>query len=150
FTEHAEEAETLAKEVTRAFRQPVVIKPVDGGSSLGVTITGGYAPVRAAIEAVFESGARGVLVEERVRGTEATVAVVEGLRGEALYALPPVEIIPYEGQDFFTYSAKYEGKARELCPGRFSREVADELMHTARLLHTALDQRHYSRSDFIV
>lgn len=147
--EHAEGSETAARDVIRNFHQPVVVKPMNWGSSVGVSIVGGYAPVLAAVEQLFMDGASGVLVEERVRGKEATVGVVEELRGETLYALPSVEIIPPEG-DFFSYEAKYSGQTREICPGNFSRVINEELQHVAKVMHRTLGLRHYSRSDFIV
>lgn len=143
------EAEAVAHEIIRTFHQPVVVKPVAWGSSVGVSMVGGYAPVLRAIQELLEEGADGVLIEERIRGREATAGVVEGLRGEKLYALPPVEIIPPEG-DFFSYDSKYNGESQEICPGRFTHQETEELMRAARLMHRALGQRHYSRSDFIV
>ncbi len=136
-------------EIIRTFSQPVVVKPVSGGSSMGVSVVGGYAPVLAAVEALAADGVPGILVEEYVRGQEATVGVVERLRGEALYALPPIEIVPPEG-DFYSYDAKYSGTTRHDCPGHFSRVQTEELSRAARLMHRALGLRHYSRSDFIV
>lgn len=147
--ERAEDSESAAVEVTRAFHQPVVVKPIGWGSSVGVSIVGGYAEVLGAIRTLFESGAAGVLVEEFMRGKEATVGVVEGLRGEELYTLPTVEIIP-PSNDFFSYDAKYSGASREICPGNFSRVETEELQRLARAAHRALGLRHYSRSDFIV
>jgi D-alanine-D-alanine ligase len=76
--------------------------------------------------------------------------VVEGLRDEALYALPPVEIRPPAASGFFSYEAKYSGESEEVCPGRFSKAESEELRRLARVMHDALHQRHYSRSDFIV
>ena len=144
-----EDSDSVAVEVTRAFHQPVVVKPIGWGSSVGVSVVGGYAEVLFAIQKLFESGASSVLVEEYMRGKEATVGVVEGLRGEDLYTLPTVEIIPPTG-DFFSYGAKYSGASRELCPGNFSRVETEELSRLARLAHRTLGLRHYSRSDFIV
>ena len=125
------------------------MKPVGWGSSLGVSIVGGYAPVLAAVEKLFAEGAAGVLVEEYVRGKEASVGVVEGLRDEPLYALPIVEIIPPR-DDFYSYESKYSGATRHVCPGNFSRVAAEELQRAAKVMHRALGLRHYSRSDFIV
>ncbi len=139
----------VVHEIIRSFHQPVVVKPIGWGSSVGVSVVGGYAPVLAAIERLFANGTPSVLVEERIRGKEATVGIVEGLRGETLYALPPVEIIPPKG-DFFSYDAKYSGESREICPGNFTRVVAEELRVAAKAMHRALGLRHYSRSDFIV
>jgi len=150
FAQNANEVDTAAREAVRLFRQPVVVKPVDSGSSVGISMVGGFEPVRNAMLALFEEGSRGVMIEERIKGREATVGIVEGLRGEVLYALPPVEIVPPDEHSFFSYEAKYSGKSQEIVPGRFARNISDELMQAARTIHAALNQRHYSRSDFIV
>jgi D-alanine-D-alanine ligase len=152
FIESGSDVSAAAYDIIRTFQQPVVVKPVRSGSSVGVSIVGGYAPVHRAIElllndSTIDSG--GVLVEEMIRGTEATAGVVEGLRGENLYALPTIEIVP-PANDFFSYESKYNGMSQEICPGRFPKTVSDELMNSARLMHEALGLRHYSRSDFIV
>ncbi len=145
--EQDSDPDAVAYEIVRTFHQPVVVKPVKWGSSVGIKIVGGYAPVQAALHELLKETE--VLIEEYVRGTEATAGVVEGLRGESLYALPPIEIVPPRN-DFFSYDAKYSGKTQEICPGRFSKEIADELMENAQRMHHALNLRHYSRSDFIV
>jgi len=143
------DAEEVAREIIRSFHQPVVVKPVGWGSSVGVSVVGGYAHVLAAIQKLFAEGAESILVEEYIRGDEATVGVVEGLRDEEFYTLPPVTIIPPEG-DFFSYAAKYSGATREVCPGNFSRVESEELQRAAKVMHRDLGLRHYSRSDFIV
>lgn len=149
YIENADDIDGESAEAVRAFHQPVVVKPVGWGSSVGVSIVGGHAPVREAIAKLFAEGAPGVLVEELIRGKEATAGVVENLRGEALYSLPPIEIIPPDG-NFFNYTNKYDGTTREIIPGNFSRVAAEELQRAAKVMHRALGLRHYSRSDFIV
>ena len=148
--ERDEDSETIAQDIIRSFRQPVVVKPVGWGSSVGVSIVGGYAPVLKAIRALFLEGAPSVLVEERIRGREATVGVVEGLRGEKFYSLPTIEIVPPPEAEFFSEKVKYNGATREICPGNFSRVDTEELKRAAKVAHRALGLRHYSRSDFIV
>jgi D-alanine-D-alanine ligase len=129
-----DDVEAKAHEVIRAFHQPVVVKPVAWSSSVGTSVVGGYAPVLAAIKDLLAQGAEGVLVEEMIRGKGASAGVVEGLRGEALYALPPIEMVG----------------SQAVCPGRFTHVEAEELARAARLMHRLLGQRHYSRSDFVV
>jgi|CXWL01.1.fsa_nt_gi D-alanine-D-alanine ligase len=152
FANNIDDAHAVAHDAVKSFHPPVIVKPAGEGSSVGVSLVSGYEPIRKAIENIFTDGkgSKGVLVEERIVGTEATVGVVEGFRGETLYALPPVEIVPPGESKFFSFEAKYGGKTQEICPARFPKQITDELMELAKKMHEVLDQRHYSRSDFIV
>lgn len=137
------------REVFRTFPQPSVVKPVSSGSSFGISIAKTLPELIQAVTAAFQHAPR-VIIEEYIQGKEATVGVVEGMRGKALYSLPPVEIIPSKECQFFDYEAKYNGKAEERCPGNFSRTETEELARLATLAHEALGLKHYSRTDFIV
>lgn len=149
FIESLDGVENAVREAVRTLSQPVVVKPVRWGSSVGVSIVHGYQPVYDATKRLLEEGAGGVLIEELIRGREATAGVVENLRSEELYALPAIEIIPPD-KDFFSYDSKYSGATREICPALFPRQVNEELAHAAQTMHRALGLKHYSRSDFIV
>ncbi|MCI0597688.1 ATP-grasp domain-containing protein [Candidatus Parcubacteria bacterium] len=149
FIENEERAEPILHDVVRSFLQPVIVKPVRWGSSVGVKKVSGFAPLVTTVKELLSEGAGGVLIEEVIRGREATAGVLESFRGEDVYALPVVEIIPPDN-DFFSYDAKYSGASREICPGNFSKAVSSELAKIARTMHEALGLRHYSRSDFIV
>lgn len=142
--------ESLVAEAVRSFIQPVVVKPVKWGSSVGISLVSGYSSIIQAVSKLLEEGSLGVIVEEYINGTEATVGVVENLRDEALYTPPPVEIIPPKEADLFSYDAKYSGISKEICPARFSPKISEELAKNARIMHKELGLRHYSRSDFIV
>lgn len=133
----------------RSFPQPSIVKPLNAGSSVGVSVARSFTEFEDGIRSAF-SHAPQVLVEEYITGKEATCGVVDGLRGEAHYALPPVEIMPPASAHFFNYEAKYGGGTDERCPGNFSASERTALGHAALSAHTALGLRHYSRSDFIV
>lgn len=150
YIEESHNIDVETAEVIRTFHQPVVVKPVRWGSSVGISLAHGLIELRTAVAKLLAEGAGGVLVEERIVGREATAGVVEGLRGEDLYALPTVEIIPPEKAKFFDYAVKYDGSSIEVCPGRFSKEEIAEMHRVAKLMHETLGLRHYSRSDFIV
>ena len=136
------------REVFQSFPLPIVVKPASGGSSVCTILARSYDELQRGIVSVFDVD-EVALVENYVRGREATVAVIEGYRGEALYVLPPIEIIPGKSA-FFDYDEKYAGHAQEICPGPFSRDVTEELIRSARTVHRTLGLRDYSRSDFIV
>ena len=145
----SEDIEKKKMELFRSFPQPCVIKPLSGGSSVGVTIAKDHSSFDEGIRRAFEHNPR-VLIEEYIAGKEATCGVVENFRDRDVYSLFPIEIIPDSSQPFFDYEAKYQGKSKELCPGNFSREESSELQRLAREIHKTLNLRHYSRSDFII
>lgn len=150
FIEPRESGAYAVAEAIRTFSQPVIVKPIRWGSSAGVSLVSGYTQLYEAVVDLLAADAKGVLVEEYIKGREASVVVVEELRNEKLYTPPPVEIVLSEGEPFFSHSAKYSGKTREVCPAPFQRTISDELMRSAKTMHESLGIRHYSRSDFIV
>lgn len=135
--------------VFRSFSQPSVVKPASSGSSVGVTLAQGFNEFRDGVKEAFKHS-KEVLVEQFIKGREATAGVVDRLRGEECYKLPPVEIVPKADCTFFDYDAKYSGESEERCPGNFSKSETEELQRLARTAHEVLGLRHYSRSDFIV
>jgi len=142
------DAECCAGKVFSSLALPWVVKPASAGSSVGVSICRSFSELVAGIEQADRYGSA-VLVEEYIKGREATCAVLENFRDKNYYALPPVEILPPEGK-FFDYNVKYNGSTKEICPAGFSHEIKRELERIARRAHRVLGLRHYSRADFIV
>jgi D-alanine-D-alanine ligase len=132
-------------EAALAEHGKLIAKPARDGSSYGlifVNATQDLVAVRRAAKT------EEYVIEPFIAGVEATCGVLEQLDG-SLIALPPVEIIPAEGE--FDYKAKYLAKAtQEICPGRFAPDVSAQLMDQALRAHKALSCGGYSRSDFIV
>jgi len=144
-----ENFELLVKEVFETMFLPLIVKPVDAGSSVGMSILYNYHDLPRALEEAFMYSDN-ALVEHFVRGREATCGVVEDYRGSKHYALMPVEIVCPPDKKFFDYDAKYSGATQELCPGNFSYEEKQKIEDAAIKVHEALGLRHYSRSDFIL
>lgn len=145
-------AHDIGKRISELFRTlplPAVIKPIDRGSSVGVTIARDWFEFNEGIQKAFEVSPN-ILIEEYIPGKEATAGVIDHFRGEELYALLPVEIVPPKNT-FYDYDSKYVSDETDYrIPGRFSRAETAELMHLAKAIHQTLGLRHYSRSDFIV
>ncbi len=135
--------------ITQLFGPEYVVKPVSGGSSIDTVMVGSYAELVRALEVILDR-VDTVMVEERIRGKEATVGVLEQYRGDPYYVMPAIEIVPPAHADFFSADVKYTGETEEICPGRFSSSERETLLDRARRVHTALGLRHYSRSDFMV
>ncbi len=137
----------IAHELFKSFSMPVVIKPASAGSSVGVSIARDMKELVKCLENAVKYDEE-ILIEEYIKGIEATVGVIEGFRGEKSYVLPAVEIRPKT--EFFDFAAKYEGKSDEIVPAQFSQKLKLELADLARKVHKSVGLRHYSRSDFII
>ncbi|MEI6843062.1 MAG: D-alanine--D-alanine ligase [bacterium] len=144
-----EDVYVRAKDIFKNLPHPVVIKPVDSGSSVGVTIAQTPVEVLEGLQKAM-SGGHSAIVEEFIAGREATCGVLDNFRGQKTYALPPVEIFPPIENNFFDYDSKYNGQSREVCPASFRGQDKKEIERISALVHEALGLRHYSRSDFII
>ncbi len=126
---------------------PIVVKPVEGGSSIGIAIAQTPEELRQAVEDAFRYD-RLVLLEKFIEGTEVTGGV---LGNDDPEALPLIEIIPGEKHSFFNYEAKYKaGETTEICPARINEMLTDRAQAIAVKAHEALFCRGYSRTDMII
>ena len=121
---------------------PCVIKPVDSGSSIGVSIVHDKKSLHAALLAELKLGGR-VVLEQYVSGREIQV----GILGHE--ALPSIEIIPKQG--FYDYENKYQpGAAEEICPSPIPPEWEKKVREAALRVYDTLGLSVYARADFIV
>lgn len=118
-----------------SFCYPAVLKPLSGGSSVGVVFAEN--PTRLASFLPTEP----MLAEPYLSGAEYTVSVLEGR------ALPVVEIRPRGGR--YDYEAKYtSGGALELCPAPLEPPASAALQRLALQAWHALSLRDLCRVDF--
>ena len=126
---------------------PLVVKPVVGGSSVGMSIVKSATDLQAAID---KAGAHdnAILVESFIEGIELTGGVIGN---KELDAFPIIEIIPDKTHEFFDYEAKYTaGITQEICPARIDAELTQRAQSYAKIAHQALFCRGYSRTDMIL
>jgi D-alanine-D-alanine ligase len=121
---------------------PVVVKPANAGSTIGITKVDHPEALGAALEM---AGAMdpAVLIEEFVVGDEITAPILFDA------PLPIVRIVPDSG--FFDFEAKYtKGKTRYEVPATIAPDVAARAQAASLAAHRALGCRGLTRSDFIV
>lgn len=126
---------------------PLVIKPANQGSSLGMTIARSEEDIAEGLKKAFAIDHK-VMVEEFIPGREITGGVIGN---DALTALPLVEIIPGDEYEFFDYEAKYQpGATKEICPAELGDPLTVRAQNCALAAHRALQLRGYSRTDMII
>jgi D-alanine-D-alanine ligase len=139
-------AQTLLDHIVARLGLPLVVKPVHGGSGLGVAAVRSADALPAAMVGAF-SYAPTVLIERYVPGVDVAVSVLD--EGDGPRALPAVEIEPPDGN--YDYAARYTaGITTWHCPARLPEKVLDEVAEIAVRVHTALGLRDLSRIDLIV
>jgi D-alanine-D-alanine ligase len=127
---------------------PCVAKSPLQGSSLGMAIPKDAAALREALPTLFELD-KVVLVEEYLKGTEVTCAVLD-VGPEGARPLPVTEIRPVTAE-YFDYIAKYTpGATLEVTPAEIPKEQALKVQEMAVRAHQVIGCRHLSRSDMIL
>ncbi len=139
----------IVSDIQSQFGPEYMIKPVATGSSIGARmVREGESLKKAITEALLESDL--LLVEEYIRGKEASCAVLENFRNKSIYIFPTVELVYPSHFQFFTKEAKYSGDSQAICPSRFSYNERSIIEDVSAQVHDTLGLSQYSRSDFIV
>ena len=125
----------------KKIKFPIVIKPINEGSSLGVSICKNKKQFTNKYKKLMENYDR-ILVEEYIPGREIQVAVM----GEK--ALGAIELVPR--RQFYDYTAKYSNTAQtqHIMPAPLSPKKYKEILGLAKKAHKLLGCRGITRSDF--
>jgi D-alanine-D-alanine ligase len=133
------------KRIIAKLNFPIVIKPIESGSSVGMSIAKSEAALSVGIEKAFEYSEE-VMLEQFISGREFTVAVFGNKKPKAL---PVIEIIPKKSE-FFDYAAKYQiGGSEEICPADIPEKIRKKIQKDAVKIFQALDCKDLARTDFI-
>lgn len=144
-----EDLDTLAHKIFTKISPPWFVKPNTGGSSVGASLCRNHTELIEGLRESFKYSDT-IIIEEGIKGREATCGVVDNFRGKRHYSLFPIEIIKPKTRTFFDYECKYDGSTQEICPGNFTQKEKEEMQDIAIKIHKILGLRHYSRTDFIV
>ena len=131
----------LKKLINKKIKFPIVAKPVNEGSSLGVEVCKNKNMLFKAIKKLFKKYDQ-LIFEEYIGGQEIQVAVINGNPSGA------IELVPK--RLFYDYKAKYTKKAntKHIMPARLSKKKYSEVLKIAKKAHYVLECKGVTRSDF--
>ena len=132
----------LEREIQRKkIKFPIVLKPINEGSSLGVVICKNKKKLFKSLNLLFKKYDE-LMLEEYVSGQEIQAAVINGK------PLGAIELIPK--RLFYDYKAKYTKKAKtkHVMPARLNKKKYNEVLEYSKRAHLALGCRGITRSDF--
>ncbi len=133
---------------------PVMIKPLNEGSSVGVLKVTDKSEIKAKVLETLDTYA-GVLLEKYITGQEITIGVLEEpadkRNGKDIWALPILELRPKSKAGFYDYEAKYtKGMTEFIMPAELSPEITKKCQETAVKTFRALNCSGYARVDMMV
>ncbi|HLN19001.1 MAG TPA: D-alanine--D-alanine ligase family protein [Patescibacteria group bacterium] len=134
-----------ADKIIAKLNLPIVIKPVELGSSVGINIAKTKEELETGIQKALEYGSE-VLLEQFIKGRELTVAV---FGNKSPKAFPITEIIP-KISGFYDYSAKYQdGGSEHVCPAKVPENIFKKAQKSAVKIFKAIGCVDLARADFI-
>lgn len=132
-------------EIIEKLSLPLMVKPSELGSSVGVTLCKTKKDLERGIQDAFSHGNE-VILEKYIKGREFTVTVMGGKKQQALAV---TEIIPLISE-FYDYKAKYkDGGSKHICPAKISKEDEKRLKNYAIVTFKSIGCNDLARVDFL-
>lgn len=127
-------------EINIQFPLPYIVKPNNGGSSVGITVVKELSHLEDALNSALVYDDR-VLIEQFIPGKELTVTIL----GQRTY--PVVEIRPIDG--WYDYKNKYtKGNTEYICPAEISEYYSSKVQEMAYNFFERIAGKAYGRIDF--
>ena len=127
--------------IKKKLKFPVVIKPTNEGSSLGVKIVKSFSGLGKSINHLLVKYNQ-LICEQYIGGQEIQASVINNK------SLGAIELIPK--RSFYDYKAKYtkSAKTKHIMPARLNKIKYLEVLNLAKRAHRALGCKGVTRSDF--
>lgn len=136
--------EELEKRV-RALKYPLFVKPVNGGSSIGITRVSNRCELKDAVRVALLHD-RKVLIEEGVDGFEVGCAILNN-GSPVIGEVDEIEL----SRGFFDNTEKYTLKTSRIhVPARIDTDTADRIKETAVKIYKILGCKGYARVDMFL
>jgi D-alanine-D-alanine ligase len=136
-------------DIAQRLQFPIVVKPANQGSALGIRFARAPADVPPALVAAF-SYDRKLLLERYIAGRELAVSVLDSPSGEAPTVLPVVEAVP-RAVDFYDFEARYEiGRTTFVCPAQLPAATTERVQEIALAAYRALGCYGFARVDLLL
>jgi D-alanine-D-alanine ligase len=132
------------KNIVKKIGLPCFVKSNRAGSSFGISKVYEEEQLNAAINKSFKEGDE-IIIESFLEGREVSVGVIT-YHGKTK-VLPVTEITTTN--DFFDYTAKYEGKSEEITPADLPEAWTKKVTSVAKTIYEAMRLKGFSRSEFI-
>ena len=133
------------KDVVEKIGLPCFIKPNASGSSFGVTKVKTVEQIQPALKAAFAES-DDVMIEAFMDGIELANGCYKTKDKSVVF--PITEVVSQN--EFFDYTAKYNGEVTEITPARLSPELTDRVKKLTSAIYDILGCKGIVRVDYII
>lgn len=127
------------------LKLPLYVKPINGGSSIGITKVEDFSNIESAIFEAFKYDDE-IIIEENIEGVEVGCAII-GRNNITIGAVDEVETTGH----FFNYDDKYLSSNIIIhTPGRFRKDLEEKIKDTAIKIYKTLDCSGFARVDMFL
>lgn len=132
-------------DIITSLELPLIIKPANGGSSIGINKATNKDELDFAIKEALKYDKK-VIVEKFIKGRELECSIIED--NGNLYASSIGEIIPYN--DFYDYESKYNLNSKTCIASNLDDNIINKIKEYAIRAFKALGAKSFSRVDFFL
>tara|TARA_Y100001970_G_scaffold32045_3_gene39905 strand:+ start:1068 stop:1958 length:891 start_codon:yes stop_codon:yes gene_type:complete len=124
------------------IKPPLIVKPNDQGSTVGLSVVNNKSEMADAIKKAFQFG-ENIIIEEFINGREITIPIIDSS------PYPIVEISPLK--PLYDYECKYTpGMSKYHCPAKLEDMVVKRIESNTMVLFDKLGCSIYARADYIL
>ena len=133
---------TKIKEITSKLNYPVIVKPANGGSSIGISIANNARELVKALSNAFKYDKK-VVVEKFVKARELEVGVIEN-NGIICSSIGEIK-----SQGFYDFDSKYIKDTEVIVNAELKKEIKLKIKEYAREIFKILECSGFARVDFL-
>lgn len=131
------------KTIIKNLKFPMIVKPANGGSSIGISNANNKKELNKAIETAKKYDSK-IIIEEFIKARELEIAVLED---KELIISEPGEIL--SGNEWYDYDAKYyNDNSRTIIPTDIPKDIIKQIKEYAKKAFIGLNAKGLSRIDF--
>ena len=128
--------------INTKLEYPLIIKPNDGGSTIGIYYVENINKFKSSVSSAF-SYSDNLMIEKYIKGREISVPILDN------QILPLIEILP--SGFIYDYDSKYKvNGSKYIVPAKINDKLVRLISEAALSVYKAIGCRHYARVDFLL
>ena len=130
-------------DIIKKLGLPLIVKPANGGSSIGINKANNKKELKKAIIEAFKYDEK-IIIEKFIKARELECGILED---KDFYISEIGEILP--ANEFYDYNAKYENKnSCTTIPAKLTKEVKDKIIKYVKIAFDGINGKGFARIDF--